>query len=118
MNRFHKFFLKLQMNLKIVFGEIFKMASIKMQEVSAGEAWRYALENSHTNMKDEDLKVLENLEKLLGKTNVDGQLSEITLIEKFVVNQSQIAEEEQKKNEKMYRSLGIIAGLAIAIILI
>lgn len=89
-----------------------------MDEMSAGEAWKYAIQNSQTNMKKEDLIILENLEKLLGKTNIEGQLSEIELMEKFIIDQSKIAEDEQKKNEKMYRSLGIIAGLAIAIILI
>ena len=89
-----------------------------MAELSAGEAWKYSIQNSRTNMKEEDLKVLENLEKLLGKTNIEGQLSEIELMEKFIIGQSENAEEEQKKNEKMYKSLGIIAGLAIAIILI
>jgi len=47
-----------------------------------------------------------------------GQLSEITLVEKFIEDQITIAEEEQKKNEKLYKSLGIIAGIAIVIILI
>ena len=99
-------------------GDIFKTAGLKMQELSAGESWKYAIKSSKTNMKEEDLRVLENLEKLLGKTNIEGQLSEIELIEKFIIDQSKIAEDEQKKNEKMYKSLGIIAGLAIAIILI
>lgn len=38
-----------------------------MKETSAGEAWRYALETSKTNMKQEDIKVIINLEKLLRK---------------------------------------------------
>lgn len=89
-----------------------------MQDMSAGEAWKYGIQNSKTNLKEEDLKVLENLEKLLGKTNIDGQLSEIELIEQFIIEQTKLAEEEQKKNEKMYKSLGIIAGLAIVIMMI
>lgn len=47
-----------------------------------------------------------------------GQLSEISITEKFMYTQIEKAEEEQKKNEKLYKNLGIIAGLAIAIILI
>ncbi|MCI8519503.1 MAG: hypothetical protein HFJ51_05495 [Clostridia bacterium] len=49
---------------------------------------------------------------------MDGQLSEIELIERFIDEQIALAEEEQKKNAKLYKSLGAIAGLAIAIILI
>lgn len=89
-----------------------------MQDMSAGEAWKCGIQSSKTNLKEEDLKVLENLEKLLGKTNIDGQLSEIELIEQFIIEQTKLAEEEQKKNEKMYKSLGIIAGLAIVIMMI
>ena len=85
-----------------------------MKTQSAGEAWKNALEESKTNLKEEDIKVLKNLSKLLGKTDIDGQLSEIELIEEQITN----AEEEQKKNEKLYKSLGILAGIAIAIILI
>lgn len=100
------------------YGAIFKNASMKMKEVSAGEAWKHAIQNSKTNMTEEDLKVLENFEKMLGKTSIEGQLSEIKLLERFIDEQIEKAEEEQKKNEKLYRNLGVIAGLAIAIILI
>ena len=48
----------------------------------------------------------------------NGQISEIELISKFIEGQIELAEEEQRKNTKLYKSLGIIAGLAIAIILI
>lgn len=89
-----------------------------MKELSAGEAWKYAVENSKTNMTKEDLNLLEGFDKLLGKTDIEGQLSEIELIGKFMDGQIINAEDEQKKNEKLYRSLGIIAGIAIVIILV
>ncbi len=89
-----------------------------MQEISAGEAWKYGIYNSNTNMKEEDLLILENLGKLLGKTDTQGQLSELELLDTFITKQINLAEEEQKKNEKLYRSLGIITGLAITIIFI
>ena len=47
-----------------------------------------------------------------------GQISEIELISKFIDAQITLAEEEERKNTKLYKSLGIIAGLGIAIILI
>ncbi len=48
----------------------------------------------------------------------NGQLSEIELIERFIDEQIQNAEEEQKKNEKLYKSLGVITGIGLSIILI
>ena len=99
-------------------GEIFKVAKDKMKEVSAGEAWNFGLVNSNTSMNKEDINVLKNLEKLLGKTNVEGQLSEIELMKRYIDIQTQKAAEEDRKNEKLYKNLGIILGLAIVIILI
>ena len=53
-----------------------------------------------------------------GKTDVEGQISEIRITSDFVDTQIKKAEEECKKNEKLYRTLGTIVGLAIVIILI
>lgn len=99
-------------------GEIFKMARDKMKELSAGEAWKIAIENSNTNMNAEDLSILKNFDKLLGKTNVEGQLSEIELLKRYIDTQIKKAEEAQRKNEKLYKDLGIIVGLTIVIILV
>ena len=62
--------------------------------------------------------ILKKLGKLLGQTDVEGQISEIEVVTKFLDTQLSNAEEERNKNEKMYRTLGIVSGLTIAIILI
>jgi len=49
---------------------------------------------------------------------VNGQISEIEMTMDFLDTQIQDAEQECKKNEKMYKTLGTIVGLAIIIILI
>ncbi len=54
-----------------IFGTIFKESSKGMKELSAEEAWVHAISVSKTNMTEEDLKILENLGKLLGKTNIE-----------------------------------------------
>lgn len=99
-------------------GKIFKIAAFEMNEQDAGTAWKSAIESSKTNMKAEDLKILESLDKLLGKTDIEGQLNQIELIQNFIDCQIEKAENEQRKNEKLYKSLGAIVGLTIAIILI
>ena len=98
--------------------ELFKTSVEQMKSVSAGEAWKYALERSNTSLNSEDLEILKKLENLLGKTNAEGQLSEIKLMNNFIDIQIKKSEEEQNKNEKMYKNLGVIVGLAIVIILI
>lgn len=58
------------------------------------------------------------MEICCGKTDVEGQLSEISLTSNFLETQIAKSEEECKKNEKLYRTLGTIVGLAIVIILV
>lgn len=97
---------------------IFKNAVSNMDHHSAGDAWINALDNTNTNLNKEDITVLKKLNKLLGKTNLEGQVSEIQLTTKFLDTQIEKAEKEREKNQKLYKNLGIIAGLTIIIILI
>ena len=97
---------------------IFKIASQNMQELPAGKAWINAIDNQNTNLKKEDLEVLKGLSTLLGKVDLDGQVSEIELVDNFIDKQIEKAEDESKKNEKMYKTLGVTVGLAMVIIFI
>lgn len=97
---------------------IFKKASQKMKEISAGQAWLEALKEENTNLTKEDIGILKNLSNLLGKVDVEGQIREIELVDNFLNQQIEKAEEESKKSEKMYKTLGITAGLAMVIILL
>ena len=54
---------------------------------------------------------------MLGKTDIDGQVSEINQFLSLLEGQIVIAEEEKNKNSKMYKSLGTIVGLGIVIVL-
>ena len=97
--------------------ELFKTAKIKMNDLTANEAWEEAIEESQNNLKKEDKDVLKTLSKLLGQTDAEGQISQIEITENFLESKIQEAIEEKKKNEKLYTRLGTIMGLAIVIIL-
>ena len=56
--------------------------------------------------------------KLLGKTDIKGQLSQIELTQKLIEKQIEKAEFEKNKNSKLYKTIGIISGIAICIILV
>ena len=99
-------------------GEIFSNASKKMENTSAGEAWEEAVNNSNTSFTKEDIEILKGLAKMLGRTDIDGQVSEIRLTNKFIDVQIKDAENEKLKNEKLYKTLGATVGLALVIILI
>ena len=99
---------------------IFKNTNINMKNKDFRLAWNESIEKSkqQLNLKKEDINIIKSLGNMLGKTDVQGQLSEISLNMNFLDTQIRLAEEEQHKNEKMYKTLGTIVGLAIIIILI
>lgn len=103
-------------------GYIFTLASENMMYTSAGNSWSEALTQTvnerKTNMKNEDIETLKSLSKLLGKTDMQGQISQIELVDAFLDTQIQEADLEKRKNDKMYKSLGIVAGLTLVVLLI
>ena len=111
-------FMEISENFSCNISNIFKAASIKMKEESAGEAWNNAINTTYTNMNNEDKNVLKSLSKMLGKTDLEGQLKEIELTDNFLNYQIEKAEIERQKNEKLYKTLGVVAGIGFVIILI
>ena len=89
-----------------------------MKEENAGDAWANAFTDVPNNLTKEDITILSNLGRLLGQTDVEGQISEIEVVVQFLDTQLEQAKQEKIRNEKMYRTLGIVGGLTIAIILI
>lgn len=98
--------------------EIFENAILLMEERTANEAWIEAIGKARTSMTKEDIEILKGYGKLLGKTDIDGQVSQIELTNEFLETQIEKAEKELIKNEKLYKTLGTTCGLAIVILLI
>lgn len=98
-------------------GKIFKLASCNMEVLTAGDAWNMAVDTDILSISKEDKNILKNLSKLLGQTDVDGQINQIELTSNFLDEQIEKAEKEKLKSEKLYRTLGMVVGLGIVIIL-
>jgi len=105
-------------NINPSIGSIFKIASHNMKFCAAGDAWNKAIDTDLLNINLEDRKILKGLSKLLGATDIQGQISQIEITSTFLDEQIRKAEREQEKNEGMYRKLGMIIGLGIVIILV
>ena len=101
-------FMQISENLQKNISEIFLNASLNMKKMSTKEAWDSSINSATLNLNNEDIGILKNLGKLLGKTDAEGQVSEIELTSSFIDMQIKKAEEERRKNEKMYRTLGTI----------
>lgn len=94
---------------------IFKIAS--KEERNIYKAWCYGTDKNNY-LNKEDKEVVKMMGKLLGKTDIEGQLSEISLGLDLIGKQIKDAEIEKNKNTKLYKTLGVISGLGISIILI
>ena len=110
-------FEEISKNLDSKPGKIFKLASINMKLLTAGEAWNMAIDTDMLSINEEDRSILKNLSKLLGQTDIDGQICQIDLTNSFLDEQIKKAENDRAKSEKLYRTMGMIVGLAIVIIL-
>lgn len=97
---------------------ILNQASNNMKINSAENAWKLAIQTENTSILKEDKEVLLTLGKLLGKTDLEGQVSQIEQTTEFLECQIIKAEKERCKNEKLYKTLGIIIGAGLVIMLI
>lgn len=80
-------------------------------------AWKNAVKEER-NFTNEDKEVIEMIGKLLGKTDLNGQVNEINLGLDLVEKQIYMAEAEKQKNVKLYKTIGAVTGIGICIILI
>lgn len=101
-------------NVEKIFGQMANQISYYQTK----EVWENCIQEADISINQEDKDILKRLGKLLGQTDVDGQISEIELTENFLDMQIEKAEEEKKKNQKMYKTLGITIGLVFVIILL
>ncbi len=102
-------------NIKNLFSKIIENLN---KNLSITLALENAINTCETNLTKEDRNILLDMGKMLGKTDVEGQVSQIEITNSFLNNQIEKAEKEKNKNTKLYKTLGIISGLAIIIILI
>ena len=81
-------------------------------------SWCEAIDKINNNLNIEDKEIIKMFGKLLGKTDIKGQVNEITLTQNLVEKQIQKAEFEKNKNVKLYKTMGIVLGMGICIILV
>lgn len=101
-------------------GKIFADTVVNMntKNMLAGPAFEKAVESNSNELKAEDVNCIKTLGKLLGSTDIDGQISQIEIVKEFLSKQIEEASNEKNKNAKMYKKLGVIIGLIIVIVLL
>ena len=90
----------------------------KEQDKNLHRNWENTINKIESNLNNEKKKILIDMGKILGTTDVEGQVSNIKIANSFIDKQIENAEKEKEKNVKLFRTLGIVSGLGIIIILI
>ena len=98
---------------------IFLKTSKKIKDKKVVDAWNEAIDEERffLELTNEDIKLIRQFGVMLGKEDLEGELSKIEEFNVLLEAEIKKAEEESTKNQKMYKSLGTIIGLAIVIIL-
>ena len=83
------------------------------------QKWNNAINaNPPLNLKENDLEILADIGKKLGTSDIEGQLSTLHLQRSELETLILSAEAECEKKSKLYRSLGVLAGAFISVMLI
>lgn len=81
------------------------------------DAWQEALRCTPTAMAPDDLQPLFRLGAVLGAIDLDGALQEIEYARFALEQRHQEARERKRKMGGLYKTLGILAGLAVIVVL-
>lgn len=81
-------------------------------------SWRNAVEDWNVKLKEEDKKLLTEIGTTLGKNDIDGELANIAVYKERISLLLEQARNDAKTKGRMTRSLGILAGAFISVILI
>jgi Stage III sporulation protein AB (spore_III_AB). len=89
------------------------------KNINATDAWEAAIRENikKTALNKEDEEILVSFGKILGGSDTEGQINNIRHTINQLKMQEEKAEKSRIKNEKMYKSLGILGGLAVIVIL-
>lgn len=103
------------------FSKVLRDCSIFMNSQNTLEySWQTALENNMKScpLNENDISILKDMAIGLGKSDINGQKN---LMEPAVIRmETSLAEakEQERKQSRMYKGLGVAAGVVIAIMLI
>ncbi|MFY9114000.1 MAG: hypothetical protein WAO23_02010 [Dethiobacteria bacterium] len=104
-------------------GSIFERAGgliLTGGDIGAQDAWRKALGEVYPRLfiSEDDRRIVEQLGTSLGMVDREGQIKQIGLILSLLEDALHHAEEKRRRNERMWRYLGLLGGLVLVIIFI
>lgn len=102
--------------------DFFNLVAIRLtnEDISALEAWEEVLDSWKVNidLEEKDIEILRQFGQTLGKQDIHGQRKQIQLTQSYLNHMESTALDAQKKYQSMYRSLGLLGGLLLVIMLL
>jgi stage III sporulation protein AB len=86
---------------------------------STEESWQFAIETNwqHTSMKSTEQEAFQQLGLTLGMTDREDQIKHLRLTVSQLQAEELTAWEEQKRYEKMWKSLGLLSAALVVILM-
>lgn len=81
-------------------------------------AWRKAVEENRSRLGDEEAGILAGLADVLGCADLESQLASIRYTRELLMIRLEHAREREKTYSKLYRTLGVLSGLAVAVLIL
>jgi len=107
---------------KQVVSELFSSFSQLLEEnegETAYQLWTQATsaQKKHAHFAEEDLDVIDDFGKTLGYLDKQMQKNAINHAVDYIEEKTTALQTQSDKNKRMYRSLGVIGGLLLAVVL-
>ena len=90
----------------------------KEDGIPFSQLWRKSIEKWNVPIKNNERDVYLNLGKSLGTTDKEGQISSLLLFDIEFEKLLSCAEKEYSEKSRLFRTLGILSGAFVSIILI
>lgn len=99
--------------------EIFSKLLAQQQDSSISNLWKQALMQGckQSYFRAEDIETFSDFGRALGYLDKGQQISNIKITRDYIETTQDTLRKHSQKNSKIYRSMGILTGLLIAIIL-
>lgn len=103
-----------------IFATLLECSSEKLRhQCTLQEAWNRSLrETETTSFTDEDLQILQDFILGLGRSDTSGQKKLLEPVKVRLMRQLEDAREAESQKGRMYRGLGLSAGILTAIIIV
>lgn len=92
---------------------------MKKNGLTAHEAWSIAVNRLYhrSSLNREDCEILENFGSYLGNSDRNDQIKHLKLALTQLKDMEHTAEDERRKNERIWKYLGVLSGLMLVLLI-